>query len=58
MQVASAAQGTNYGDGGSCLVASHGGILVGHQTARCGGYSGGSRLFSWPRLPLSVFTLG
>lgn len=55
MQVASATHGTNDGDGGSCLVASHGGILVG--TARCGGYSGGPRPFGRPRVPLPVFTL-
>lgn len=55
MQVTSAAQGTNDGDGGPCLVASHGRILVG--TARCGGYSGGPRLFGWPRVPLPFFPL-
>lgn len=57
MQVASAAQGADNGDGGSRLIAGHGGILVGHQAARRGGRSGGSRPFSWPRVPLSVFTL-
>ena len=56
MQVASAANGTNDGDGGSCLVAGDRRILV--VTARCGGYSGGPRPFSGPRVPLSVFTLG
>lgn len=58
MKVASAAQGTNDRDGGSSLVASHGGILVGHQAARCRGYSGGSRPFCGPQVPLPVFTLG
>lgn len=55
VQVASAAQGTNDGDRGTCLVACYGGVLVG-ATWRWG-YFGRSWPFGWPGMPLLVIPL-
>lgn len=55
VQVASAAQWTNDGDRGTCLVACYGGVLVG-ATLRWG-YSGRSWPFGWPGGPLPVIAL-
>lgn len=54
VQVASAAYGTNDGDGRPCLVARYGGIL----TALRGGYFGSSRPFGWPGMPFVTLTRG
>lgn len=55
VQVAGAAQWTNDGDGGTCLVACYGGVLIG-ATLRWG-YSGRSWPFGWPGMPLPVIPL-
>lgn len=58
VQIAGATDGADDRYGRPCLVARHGGVLVGHQAASGGRRSvGGSRPFSWLRLLLPFFTL-